>query len=139
MTAVSKNIFIEQGTTFTMSFQWRTPTGVGDATAPKNLTGWIFRMQARTKQQGIVAIDATTANGKITLGIDPTDSGAAVTPTNGWVRLKLTDDETDLLAIAATKYDLEAESPTGDVYRLLQGSVTISPNITQEPEDPEVG
>lgn len=134
MVAVSKDLFIEQGATFNFYFQWRAASGA--TTVPRNLTGWIFRMQARASQKSSpILIDASTTNGKITLGDDP-NTALANDPTNGWVRISLTDDDTDLLTFKSARYDLEAEDTAGNVYRVLQGNITVSPNITQEADDP---
>lgn len=137
MTAIPRNITIEQGATFVLHFQWLEP-GVDAVTPgdPHDLTGWIVRMQIRKKQADPILVDATTVNGKIVLGAD--NNGGAIDPTNGWIKVTLTDDDTDLLTTKSAKYDLEAEDTLGNVYRILQGSVTVDPNITQEVDDPPV-
>lgn len=144
MTAVKKDLYIEQGTTFVLPFQWCT-AGVDAVTPgpPRDLTGWQVRMQVRKSQGEPVQINATTTNGKIVLGWDPNNLATDPTalpagtpdPANGWITVYLTDDDTDLLNTKTGKYDLEAESPAGRVYRLLQGVVTVDPNITQESDD----
>jgi hypothetical protein len=153
VTAVEKNLSVEQGATFKFFFQWRVPTGP-TTSAPRNLTGWVIRMEARKSQKGVLVLSASTTDGKIDLGVDPenpaTDPDLDQTdpnrfpvinpgipnPSNGWVRLRLTDDDTDLLTSASTRYDMEAEAPNGDVYRLMQGSINVSANITQMADDP---
>lgn len=154
MVAISRDLFIEQGATFYFHFQWRTPAANG-TTTPKNLTGWTVRMQVRKNQQSALILDASTTNGKIRLGVDPEDPATdpdldqtnpnlypptnpgVPQPSNGWIRLRLTDEDTDILNTTG-RYDLEAESPRGDVYRLLQGGVSVSGNITQDADDPPV-
>lgn len=150
MTAVHRDLYIEQGATFVLSFQWCS-AGTGDTPGPaKDITGWIFRMQARQNQQTapVVALNSTapTTNGSvITLGVDPQDPstdpdrGGTADPTNGWVRIVITDDDTDQMDKKTSKYDLEAEDPVTEyVYRLLQGSIDVDPNYTQESDDPVV-
>lgn len=139
MAAVKKDFTIEQGTTYRLSFCWRTSPEHGSV--PRNLTGWKFRMQARRKQQDPdVLIDATTENGKFIVGADPTVSGSETSPdpTSGWVMMKLADTDTNQLDVRALVYDLEAITPAGEVYRLLKGTITIDPNITQVQGEPIV-
>jgi hypothetical protein len=139
MTAVPKDLYIEQGTTFTFAFTWTD--GVVDpvtsevtAGAPKDLTGWLARMQIRESQGSPVIIDADNTNQKIILGLPAGErpGSALIDPTNGRITVWLTDEDTDLLSVKRAVYDLEVESPEGDVYRLLKGKVTTDPNITQE-------
>jgi hypothetical protein len=132
MPAVQKNLYIEQGATFTLGFNWHqegAPDADGNPTAGAayDITGAIVRMQARKTQQSTVLIDASTTNGKITID-GPT----------GRIDVKLDDDTTDLLVYKSAIYDLEIELASGDVHRLLQGSITVSPNVTQETDDPIV-
>lgn len=134
MTAVTKNLYIEQGATWSMSFAWLNSELVDGVVVPGDphedeLTGATVRMQIRKSQGAPVLVDATTVNGKIT-----------TTPATGRITVKLSDEDTDLLSSKSAQYDLEVEDAAGDVYRLLQGSVTVSPNITQEGgTEPEVG
>lgn len=151
MTAVKKDLYIEQGATFILPFQWCLPGATaGTPGSPRNLTGYIFRMQIRKNQQETALITAsggTGGNGKIIVGWDPNTPATDPTitpagtpdPTNGWVTIFLTDDDTDQITAKSAKYDLEAEDTTGKVFRLLQGSVTTDPNYTQESTDPIVG
>ena len=144
MTAIKRNMYIEQGTSFDFPFRWCNPGDPDPSTpgTPKDLTGWTFRSQMRKNQQAPTQVDASTANGKIIAGIDPDDPttdpqlGGTADPTNGWIMLRLNDADTDGISSKTSMYDLEAESPEGKVYRLLQGSVSVDPNVTQKPEDP---
>lgn len=122
MTAVNRPIMIEQGATWTLGFNWHM-AGV-DAGTPGvayDLTGWIARMQIRKRQGSPLLLEATSENGKIVLG-----------GTSGRVDIKFTDEDTDGLTTASASYDLELENPGGDVFRILEGTVSVSPNITQE-------
>ena len=126
MTAVTKDLFIEQGATFALGFNWfRESTIVtGEPGAAYDLTGAIARMQVRTSQQSSIITEASTVNGKIICG-----------GPSGRVDIKLTAADTDLISVKGALYDLEVEMVGGDVYRLLQGKVVMSPNITQKPTD----
>lgn len=132
MTAQTKPLFIEQGATFTLGFVYCQPgptvDGVVQPGDPYDLTDWIARMQLRKNQQSPILIDASTENGKITLG------GAT-----GRIDIRFEDEDTDLLGTKSCKYDLELENPAGDVFRILKGDVTVDPNITQDSDDPVVG
>ena len=123
MSAVNRTLEIEQGATFTLGFNWHQPDAVDPTLpgTPYDLTGWIARLQIRKSQGSPVLLDASTVNGKIVLGT-----------TNGRVDIKFTDEDTDALTTTSALYDLELENPAGDVFRLLEGSVSISKNITQE-------
>lgn len=139
MAAATKNLSIEQGTTFRLSFCWQASPEFGGA--PRDLTGWKFRMQGRRKQQDpTLYIDATTENGRIIIGADPLVPGGETSPdpTNGWVTIKLSAQDTNALSFRSLQYDIEAITPGGEVYRLMKGNITIDPNITQESNDPVV-
>ena len=133
MAAQTLDLYVEQGATFTLEFTWREPDTVdetGTVTAvgaPHNLTGWDARMQFRPAQGATALLSASVATGEF-----------AIDGPNGKVSLKLTDEQTDTLNRAKLLYDIELEDTAGNVYRMLQGKVTVSPNITQLPTDPVV-
>jgi hypothetical protein len=126
MTAAPRNLYIEQGAAFTLVFTWypSDPTAVPPP-APNDLTGATAAMQIRAKQGAPILVDATDANGKIVLG--------GVT---GTVAIELTADDTEMIPVRTAYYDLEITLATGTVFRLLQGRVTVDPNITQDAGDP---
>lgn len=131
MTATKYDLYIEQGATFKLDFFWYqenavTPDTPGD---PYDLTGCTARMQIRTVQQGTLQLDATTENGKIVLG-----------NTTGRITVVASAEDTAAMTKAKSAYDLEvvfAGTPPV-VYRILEGSVTLSPNITQTVGEPVV-
>ena len=132
MPAVPKDLYIEQGATFALGFNWhRESDPVTDpptAGEPYDLAGCVARMEIRKAQQ-VTALVSATSDGPspmITLGA------------GGRVDVKLTDEATDQLVFRTAVYDLEVELLNGDVRRLLSGTVTISPNVTQLPGDPVV-
>lgn len=119
MPAAKQNLFIEQGTT------WRYPLALkagATATSPAlNLTGYTAHMQLRSDIGSATAIIAlTTANGRITIA-----------PLIGQVDLVLSATETAALAFDRAVYDLEIISASGEVTRILQGSVTLSKEVTR--------
>lgn len=147
MPAAPKNLFIEQGATFFLGFTWHRAGPVVDGQVtpgdPYDLTGCKARMQIRRKQGDPVLVTATSdapgegapvGAGRIFLG------GAT-----GRIEITLTDEDTDLLSAKTAYYDLEIEWPIqpGElrprVDRVLQGAVTVDPNMTQvDGEDPGV-
>lgn len=111
------DLTIEQGTTWTLSLLWKTSAG-----ATVDLTGYTARMQVRHRigDPDPPLLNLTSENGGITLG------GAA-----GTLALVATPTQTDALSTRTGVYDLEVQSPTGVVTRLLQGCVSISPEVTR--------
>jgi hypothetical protein len=136
MAAGIYNLAIEQGSTFIRVFVWNTGgcgcdcgcstesacscSGLSSAT-PVNLTGYSADMQIRqTISSPTILYEASTAGGEIVLG------GVLGTIT-------LTIPAVDTAAFAFTKgvYDLQLTSGGDIVTRLLQGAVTVSPEVTR--------
>ena len=117
MTTPAKLKFtIYQGATFRKRLTWTAPSGT-----PVDLTGCTARMQVRPEVESpTVLLELTTANGGITLG------GVA-----GTIELFVSDDASTLFTWTAGVWDLEIEFPGGDVRRLAQGSISVSPEVTR--------
>ena len=124
MTAANKPLYIEQGATFTFSFNWYydNVTTPGTPGAPHDLTGCTARMQIRKTQGSDILVNASSSGTlpMIVLG-----------GTSGSITIKFPDTITDNLISDTALYDLEIQQSNGDVFRLLSGKITISPNITQ--------
>jgi hypothetical protein len=140
MPAAKRTLYIEQGATFRLGFNWHSVLVDGDGNpildgagqpqpgAPIDLTGATGRMQIRPTLVGSALISATTGgsgpgSGTITLGT-----------TNGRVDIKFPASLTDTLTTEAAVYDLEIVLPDGgegDVQRVLQGPITVSLNVTR--------
>lgn len=117
MAASKYGIKIEQGATLGLPITWL----VGTAQLPVDLTGCTARMDIRAKLTDTAKLlSLTTANGRIVLG-----------GTAGTITLLLTAEETAALTWLAGVYDLEVEFGTGTVVRLLQGTVTVSREVTR--------
>ena len=109
---------IYQGATFRKRLTWKGPL---PAQTPIDLTGCAARMQVRPEvESSTVLLELTTANGGITLG------GVA-----GTIELFISDDASTLFTWTAGVWDLEIEFPGGDVRRLAQGSISVSPEVTR--------
>jgi hypothetical protein len=134
VTAIKKDLLIEQGTTFNWFFRL-----LNTDDSPVNLTAWEVRMQIRARQQATVQVDMDSATAEdITLGVDPDNfDTTSVTPdkTNGWVWVRIGADKTDDITVKSAVYDVELYDPDDPttVIRLWQGGTTDDPNITQTP------
>lgn len=116
MAAGIYNMIIEQGATFTRSF-----TYTDDAGTAVNLSSYSARMMARASYQSSAPL----------FNVSTATSGLAIpTPANGTIVLTLTDAQTSALPCDGV-YDLEIVSPAGVVTRLLQGTVTLSGEVTR--------
>jgi hypothetical protein len=114
--AATYHMTIDQGTTVSIDFQYRTSAGV-----PIPLTSYTARMQARpTQSSAVTVMDCTTANGQL-----------VVTGATGTVTLALTATQSAALDFDRAVYDIEIVSPAGVVTRLVQGTVTLSREVTR--------
>jgi len=117
MSAVaSHDLTIPAGATYSQTINYKT----GSPAAFVNTTGYSARMQLRTSYSAASAsLELTTSNGRISL----TNAGV--------ITLSLTATETAALAAGRYVYDLEMVSSGGQVTRLLEGVVTVSPEVTR--------
>jgi hypothetical protein len=115
MTPGSLDFLMPKGSTFSRTLTWKI------SGSPVNLTSYTARMQARTSHiSGTVVLDLTTANGKITLG-----------GTAGTITLSLTAAETAAITQSSLAYDLELVSVGGEVTRLVEGQIILTPEVTR--------
>ncbi len=120
------NFTCEQGATFTRLIELEEPDLVADPSGniftPINISGYTARMQIRrTLESTTPMISLTTANNRLIINPGDADNQVLIT---------LTDEETSTLTTSGV-YDLEIESPEGIVSRVLQGAVTLSPEVTR--------
>lgn len=116
MQAASLDLTIEQGATFRQLFRWQDKTKT-----PFNLTGYTAKLMARaTLTSPTALLNMTTENGDITL------DGPA-----GKITLALTPEETAKLRWDTAVYDMTLTSPSGDVYRLIEGQIIVSKAVTR--------
>lgn len=117
MTAGQHDITIEQGATFLLNLVWRDSTDT-----LVDLTGYTARMQVRQthKSADPPALTLTTENGAITLG------GAA-----GTISVVAAATATGDITFKRGVYDLELVSGSGVVTRLIDGVVTVTPEVTR--------
>ena len=111
MAAGKYNFTLEQGTTFSREIT------VQDSGSAMNLTGYTPRMQMRSTH------DSST----IALTFTASVSNAA----QGKIQLSATDSATSAVEEGIYVYDLEIESAGGVVTRLMQGQITVTPEVTR--------
>lgn len=116
MPAVKKKLLIEQRAAFKLNLTWKDAKN-----KPVNLTGWTARLQVRPEfGSSTVLLDASTDNGRITLG------GVA-----GTIAVVVSDEVTKDLAFESAVYDLKMTPPDGESIRLIEGTVALSPGVTE--------
>lgn len=113
MVAGKYNIIIEQGATYELTVTIKQPNRI-----PMDLTGYIGRSQIRK------SFDSATITASFVITFfEPR--------TDGKVMLSLTNVATSGIPTDNYVYDFEVESPDGKVFRILQGEVSISPEVTK--------
>lgn len=115
MAAGTHDLVCEQGADFDLVLTWKA-YGL-----PVNLTNYSARMQVRpSKDSSTVLLSLTSAPaGGITLG-----------GTAGTITIHVAASVTAALTEGGV-YDLELVAPGGAVYRKLQGTFTLSPEVTR--------
>lgn len=114
MAAGKYNIKVEQGATFILDFTIKT------GSTPWNLTNYTARMQVRTSVNATTTLLSITNSNYITLG------GSA-----GTVAISVPASMTDDLIAGRHVYDFELVSSGGQVWRVLEGKFTVSPEVTR--------
>jgi hypothetical protein len=111
------NFFVYRGATFSEQIEWKDENGVAI-----DLTGFTARMHMRdTLEASTPFLTLTTENGGISL------DGTA-----GTVDLLASAAATSAISATSGVYDLELVAGDGvTVTRLLEGLVTISPEVTR--------
>lgn len=117
MGAGQYNFSIEQGATFDRRITWKD-----DQDKPITLEGYSARMQIRlthSSSEKLISLSSAPGGG-ITLG------GSA-----GTIDILISALATALLDFDMAVYDLELISSGGEVTRLLEGTVTLSKEVTR--------
>lgn len=116
MAAAKYKLKIEQGATLRQPFIWLA------GGAPVNLTGWTGRMQIRQDVTSSIALATlSTANG-----------GIVIDGPSGKFSMYMTAAQTAALSFDTAVYDLELVAVNGDVIRIIQGDVVLSPEVTRD-------
>jgi hypothetical protein len=109
--AITKNIFIDQGATYQLTVTAYDQTG---------------------SALSITSGSGCTASGKLSKSFYSSSKvsfAASITGT-GQVSLALGATTTAALTPGVYVYDAEILTPTGIVYRVVQGNATVDPNVT---------
>lgn len=93
----------------------------GDPLEPVDLTGWSARAQFRTAYDGELVFDLTSE-----------DDGGITLNNEGEIVLTLTNAQTAEAEAGRGVWDIELVSPSGQVMRLAQGRMVITPEVTRE-------
>lgn len=109
--AIIANLFIDQGTDFTVTVD------VSDATGGiLDLTGYSAAAQIRKTYGSSSKVDFSTSTG---------------TPSQGKVTMSLTDAQTSALESGRYVYDLNITSGGGVTTRVVEGQAIITPGVTR--------
>ena len=112
MAAGKHNFTLEQGSTFDREIT------VQENSQALNLTGYSARMQMRSPHDSSsIALTFTAA--------------IANPATNGKINLGATATATAAVEEGIYVYDLEIESSAGTVTRILEGTITVTPEVTR--------
>ena len=123
MAAGVYNTTVERGSTFQLTLTYKDASS-----ALVNLSTWTARMQVRETPASASTI-LTSEGGSPTIAIDTTNEATGV--------LVFTVTPANTTAISPSSltsafYDIEIQKDgTGEVRRVLQGKLTISPEITR--------
>jgi hypothetical protein len=97
------------------------PGGYLVYTPPQDLTGYLARAHFRSD---VDAVDPPL------LALDETD-GIALGGTEGTVDMTISDERTTALEEDLTTWNVELESPLGEVMRLDEGTLELTPDVTR--------
>jgi hypothetical protein len=114
--AATYNAVIDQGADWFVNFTYQDSTGT-----PINLTGYTAAMQLRAPTDSLIA----------SLSLSSPSNGITITPLTGLVAVRATAAQTGALIDGIYEYDLELTSGSGIVTRLVQGQLTLSPQVTR--------
>lgn len=120
LTAGWYDLVIEQGTDVSLGFALKLDDGTLLDTA-----GYTARAKVRATYAGPVLLDLSTANGRLTVGIQGTVP-------NQW-NLQLTVDHGTTAALTdwgLGVWDCEIVDPMGNVKRVLEGAAALSREVT---------
>jgi hypothetical protein len=116
MAAPTYNFEIEQGTTTVKVLQYTDSSG-----NPIPLTGYTARMQMRPTVGSLIKyLDLATSPG----------TGIVITALTGVITITISAATSATIPTDGV-YDLEIESGSGVVTRLLQGAISISQEVTR--------
>ena len=105
------NIYVDAGTTYSNIITVTASNG-----QPIDLTGYTVASQMRKSYQSSVAYNL---------------NASVYQALTGKVKLQLTPEQSSAIPAGRWLYDVEITSPTGNRLRVVEGIVTVTPQITQ--------
>lgn len=106
--------------TFSQGATWKLNLTYESGDSPMDLTNYTARMQARSTYDSSTAVLNLTNGSGITLG-----------GTAGTIALLVGATTTAAIGAAQYVYDLEIQSPSGEVTRVVEGSLVVTPEVTR--------
>jgi hypothetical protein len=115
MSAAKQNLVIDQGADWFITFTYKDAAGL-----PINLTGFSSKMQLRTNHSDSVAVLSLSSG-----------EGMTIDSLLGKISVHATATQTGAIAFGDYFYDLEITSSGGVVTRLIEGRISVSPQVTR--------
>jgi hypothetical protein len=115
MSAATYNCIVDQGADWYVTFVYKDSAGVAI-----DLTGYTAAMMVRDTYAD------TTTDLSLT-----SSSGITITPLTGTLQVRATATQTAAIAAGSYVYDLEITSAGSIKTRLVQGKITVSPEVTR--------
>lgn len=109
--ATVSNLFVDAGASYSNIISVAATNG-----QPLNLTGYSVASQMRKSYQSSTAYNFTAS---------------VFNAEQGKVRLQLTPQQSEVIPAGRWLYDVEITSPSGSKTRVVEGIVTVNPQITQ--------
>ncbi len=113
------NFEMNQGSDYTIPLKLQDSTGTAI-----NLTGYSARMQLRRTAGACTAIDELSSTGD--------DARILIDAAEGRLKLRFPNAVTEKYPAASLVYDVEIKSASGDITRILQGTITVSAEVTRD-------
>lgn len=110
------DIIADQGATFLRTISLKSSKRL-----PVTLANYIARMHIRETVSATEIIEAqTTANGRITIGASA-----------GTITILIPPADMEVITPGTYVYDVEIESPAGEVARIVHGKFTVRAEVTR--------
>lgn len=109
--ATISNLYVDAGSTYSNIITVGSTNG-----SALNLTGYTVKSQMRKSYSSSTAYDFTSS---------------IYDAVAGKIRLQLTDLQSQAIPAGRWLYDVEITSPSGTKTRVVEGIVTVNPQITQ--------
>lgn len=109
-----------------LNFGSYTSGGAIQYNSPVDLGGYSARMMIRRKLKDTEVIESLTST-----DARLPNTGIVIDNDNKTITIKMSAGLTDDLGFSSAVYDLEMVASNGDVFRILEGSITLSREVTR--------